>query len=142
MKITEAKTDNEILMCWDVIHELRPHLEKEKFLSLIKDMMNEGYRLSFIEVDGKAVAAIGFRYLQFLFAGKHFYIDDLVTLAEHRKNGYAAMLLDYVFELAIKNGYEKVTLDSGHHRYDAHRLYLNKGFKIFAHHFVKQFSIS
>lgn len=138
MKITEAKSDVEILMCWNVIHELRPHLEKENFLSLIKEMMNEGYRLSFIAADGKAVAAIGFRYLQFLFAGKHFYIDDLVTLAEYRKNGYAALLLDYVFNLAKQNGYEKVTLDSGHHRYDAHRLYLNKGFKIFAHHFVKQ----
>ncbi|GDX53399.1 N-acetyltransferase GCN5 [Bacteroidota bacterium] len=138
MKITEAKSDVEILKCWNVIHELRPHLEKESFLLLIKEMMKEGYRLSFIEVDGKAVAAVGFRYLQFLFAGKHFYIDDLVTLAEYRKNGYAALLLDYVFNLAKQNGYEKVTLDSGHHRYDAHRLYLNKGFKIFAHHFVKQ----
>lgn len=138
MKITEAKSETEILMCWEVIHELRPHLEKENFLSLIKEMMSEGYRLSFIEEDGNAIAAIGFRYLQFLFAGKHFYIDDLVTLPSARNKGYGAALLNYVFELAKKNGYEKVTLDSGHHRNDAHRLYLNKGFKISAHHFVKQ----
>jgi len=137
MKITAAKSDAEILMCWEVLHELRPHLEKEKFLSLIKEMMNEGYELAFVEENGMAVSAIGFRYLQFLFAGKHFYIDDLVTLPSARKKGFGAALLDYVFELAKKNGYEKVTLDSGHHRNDAHRLYLNKGFKMLAHHFVK-----
>ncbi|TSA50597.1 MAG: GNAT family N-acetyltransferase [Sphingobacteriales bacterium] len=137
MKITEAKSDVEILMCWEVLHELRPHLEKEKILSLIKEMMNEGYQLAFVEENGMAISAIGFRYLQFLFAGKHFYIDDLVTLPSARKKGCGAVLLDYVFELAEKNGYEKITLDSGHHRNDAHRLYLNKGFKILAHHFVK-----
>ena len=138
MKIIEAKSDAEILMCWEVLNELRPHLEKEKFLSLIKEMMFEGYQLAFIVEKGEAVSAIGFRYLQFLYNGKHFYIDDLVTLEKYRQNGYAALLLNYVFELARKNGYEKVTLDSGHHRNAAHRLYLNKGFTISSHHFMKQ----
>ncbi len=39
MKITEAKTDDEILLCWEVIHKLRPHLLKENFLLLIKEML-------------------------------------------------------------------------------------------------------
>ena len=103
----------------------------------MKEMMNEGYRLVYVEEKGIAVAAIGFRYLQFLFNGKHFYIDDLVTLSSERKKGYGALLLDYVNEQAKKEGYKTVTLDSGHHRFDAHRLYLNKAFKISAHHFIK-----
>lgn len=138
MKIIDAKTDVDILKCWEVIHELRPHLVKENFLSLIKEMMNEGYRISFVEQDGKAIAAVGFRYLQFLYADKHFYIDDLATLTDYRKKGFGALLLDYVFAIAKQNGFKKVTLDSGHHRFDAHRLYLNKGFKISSHHFEKE----
>ena len=138
MKITDAKTETEILLCWDVIHELRPHLIKENFFTLIKEMLAEGYCLSFIEADGKAVAAIGFRYLQFLYNGKHFYIDDLATLSDYRKKGYGALLLNYVFDIAKQKGFKSVTLDSGHHRHEAHRLYLNKGFTISSHHFSKQ----
>lgn len=138
MEIKAAETEEDFKKCLKVIKELRPHLNDDEFTSLIKEMKKEGYQLAYIEVDGIAASAIGFRYLQFLFNGRHFYIDDLVTLPEHRGKGYGGMLLDYVFDLAKKEGYKTVTLDSGHHRYPAHRLYLNKGFDIQSHHFVKK----
>jgi GNAT superfamily N-acetyltransferase len=72
-----------------------------------------------------------------LYNGKHIYIDDLSTLPEYRGKGYAGLLLDYVESEAIVKGYQAVTLDSGHHRAAAHRLYMNKGFTIVAHHFSK-----
>ena len=95
---------------------LRPHILADRFLSQVKEMLQEGYQLAYIEEDGKAVAAIGFRYLQFLYAGKHFYIDDLSTLPEYRGKGYAGRLLDYVADLAREKGYPVITLDSGFHR--------------------------
>ena len=137
MTIKTATEDQDILKCWEVMHALRPHLEAEAFLPLVKTMQTEGYCLAFIEGNDQAVAAIGFRYLQFLFNGKHIYIDDLSTLPEARGKGYGALLLDHVFELATQKGYKQVTLDSGYLRHDAHRLYLNKGFKLGSHHFVK-----
>lgn len=138
MEIQIAQTNQDILKCWKVIHELRPHLEEASFLDLIREMIQEGYQLLFIEGDnGYAVAAIGFRYLQFTYNGKHFYIDDLSTLPEARGKGYGGALLDHVFDLARQKGYGVVTLDSGHQRFDAHRLYLNKGFTIASHHFSK-----
>lgn len=139
MKIQTAVSDRDILKCWKPLKELRPHLEETGFLALIKDMMSEGYQLAFIEgEDGYAVSAIGFRYLQFTFNGKHFYIDDLSTLPEARGKGHGSALLDYVIEQARQNGYGYVTLDSGHQRFSAHRLYLNKGFTIASHHFSKK----
>ena len=137
MTIKTATEDQDILKCWEVMHALRPHLEAEAFLPLVKTMQIEGYCLAFIEENDHAVAAIGFRYLQFLFNGKHIYIDDLSTLPEARGKGYGALLLDHVVELATQKGYAQVTLDSGYLRHDAHRLYLNKGFKLGSHHFVK-----
>ena len=89
-------------------------------------------------MDGKAVSFIGYRYLQYLYNGKHIYIDDLSTLPKYRGKGYADKLLQHVEEIAILKGYDVVTLDSGHQRTDAHRLYLNKGFNIVAHHFSKR----
>jgi GNAT superfamily N-acetyltransferase len=100
-------------------------------------MITEGYTLAYIEENGKAAAAIGFRYLQFLYNGKHIYIDDLSTLPASRGKGYGGKLLDFVSDKAKEKGYKVVTLDSGYQRFDAHRLYLNKGFTLNCHHFSK-----
>ena len=141
MQIQTAQTDTEILKCWKALHELRPHLIAEQFPSLIKNMQTEGYQLAFIEGEnGYAASVIGFRYLQFTFNGKHFYIDDLSTLPEARGKGHGGALIDHVCALAKQKGYHYVTLDSGHQRFDAHRLYLNKGFTIASHHFSKRIS--
>ncbi|HRI21979.1 MAG TPA: GNAT family N-acetyltransferase [Panacibacter sp.] len=137
MQIQIAKTEEDILKCWDVMHALRPHLIKGDFVSTVKEMITEGYQLCFIEDNGKAAAVVGFRYLQYLYNGKHFYIDDLSTLPESRGKGYGGLLVDYVVDLAEKKGFKCVTLDSGYTRLDAHRLYLNKGFVLAAHHFSK-----
>ena len=133
-----AQTPEDIAKCTRAMLELRPHVTAESFVPLVLDMIKEGYQLAYIEENGEATAVIGFRYVQFLFCGKHFYIDDLSTLPEARSKGYGGMLLDYVAELARAAGYDVITLDSGHHRHAAHRLYLNKGFAITAHHFVKK----
>jgi ribosomal protein S18 acetylase RimI-like enzyme len=139
MEIQTAVSDQDILKCWKALKELRTHLQEEHFLSLIKEMMTEGYQLAFIEGEnGYAASVVGFRYLQFTFNGKHFYIDDLSTLPEARGLGYGGALIDHVGELAKQKGYAFVTLDSGHQRFAAHRLYLNKGFTIASHHFSKK----
>ncbi len=137
MEIKLCTSAEDILKCWTVLLELRPHLLQPTFLTTIQQMQQEGYQLAFIEEQGSAVAAIGFRYLQFLYNGKHLYIDDLSTLPSCRGKGYGASLLQYVEALALAKGYQSVTLDSGHQRTTAHRLYLNEGFNIVAHHFSK-----
>ena len=138
MEIRIAKTEQDILQCWDVLKVLRPHLVKEEFVPMVLEMISEGYILAFIEEEGIAASAIGYRYQQYLYIGKHYYIDDLVSLESARGKGYAGMLLDFVTAEAKKNGYAAVTLDSGHQRHTAHRLYLNNGFVISAHHFEKR----
>jgi GNAT superfamily N-acetyltransferase len=133
-----ATTLDDVIKCSKVVLTLRPHLSHEEYVAKASEMIHEGYNLAYIEENGEVVAAIGFRYLQFLFCGKHFYIDDLVTLPAHRGKGHGGILLDFVADIARKEGFDVVTLDSGHHRTDAHRLYLNKGFTISAHHFTKK----
>ena len=139
MKIKQALNEADILKCRNAILALRPHLNETDLVKLVTDMQKEGYKLIFVETeDGKAAAVCGYRYLQFLFCGKHFYIDDLSTLPEYRGHGYGSALLDFVAEEAKELGFDVISLDSGHHRHDAHRLYLNKGFYISSHHFTKK----
>jgi GNAT superfamily N-acetyltransferase len=135
MEIKFAETETDLRKCFDVIKALRPHLTIENLLSLIPEMQKETYRLIFIEKDGKAVSACGFRHLTTLFEGRYIYIDDLSTLPEARGYGHAGALFDFVVEIAKIEGLPAVHLDSGHQRFDAHRLYLNKGMKIVYHHF-------
>ena len=136
MTVKFAQTPDDINKCWEAMYALRPHLEKTEFVALVQELQTTGYHLAFIEKDGKAAGAIGYRYLHFLFCGKHIYIDDLTTLPEYRGQGVGGALLDFVADEARKNGLKTVTLDSGHQRHAAHRLYLNKGYVISAHHFT------
>jgi GNAT superfamily N-acetyltransferase len=91
--------------------------------------------LIYIEENNEAISACGFRYLTSLFDERYIYIDDLSTLSEARGKGHAGKLFDFVVEKAKNEGLKAVHLDSGHQRYDAHRLYLNKKMKIVYHHF-------
>ena len=64
MEIKLCTSEAEIKKCWQVLLALRPHLIESEFVSTVKEMINEGYQLAFIEEGGIAVAAIGYRYLQ------------------------------------------------------------------------------
>ena len=130
-----AQTDEQIMFCFPVLFELRPLLKQEIFLEQVRRMMKEGFILAFIETDGKAVAAAGFRFEEMLYRGKSIYVDDLVTLPEYRSKGVGGKLMDWIIDYARKNNCEQVHLDSGVQRFDAHRFYLNKGFIISSHHF-------
>jgi GNAT superfamily N-acetyltransferase len=87
--------------------------------------------------DERGVRALaGFRFLEFLAWGRVLYIDDLITDSESRRAGHGGKLLKWVIEQAKKAKCDQVHLDSGPHRHDAHKLYLNHSFKIVAHHFA------
>lgn len=140
MEIKYATTQEELLKCWSAISALRPMLTQDKYLELIESMKIEGYKLLFIEdANGKVPAILGFRYMIMLYCGSIIYIDDLSTLPEARGKGYGNKLLDFVINLAHENNLDGVHLDSGHQRFDAHRLYLNKKFNIHSHHFTLTF---
>ena len=137
-EIKNAENDADVLKCFDVLHELRPHLTSHTIVSVLTGYLKRGYHLIYIEENGKAVCASGYRFTEHLHWGKAIYIDDLSTLPEARGKGYASQLLEHIFALAKKNQCDEVHLDSGcgANRYDAHRLYLNTGFHITSHHFA------
>lgn len=143
MEIKKASSIEDIQKCKEAILCLRPHLEGTDLEKTVLEMFEEGYKLAFVEENGKAIAMVGYRYLQFLYNGKHIYIDDLSTLPEARGKGCAAALLEFVSEEAKAKGCKVVTLDSGvtAQRVDAHRLYFNQGFYISSLHFSKNIEI-
>ncbi|EZH75453.1 hypothetical protein ATO12_01350 [Aquimarina atlantica] len=135
IRIAQLK-DIEVLI--PTLLELRPNLDlttlKQKFIN----QLEEGYQIVFIGNDKLAFAIAGFRTLNFFFSGKTLYIDDLITNSNHKRNGYAGQLLDWIKDYAKENKYDHVSLDSGFQRKDAYRLYLNKGFEVESLHFGRK----
>jgi GNAT superfamily N-acetyltransferase len=123
---------------------LRTHLaDEEEFVRRVDDMQRpEGYRLvgAFDAEEPPAAAVAGFRVGNNLVDGHYLYVDDLATRPEFRRRGLGTALLVWLAREAARLGCEHLSLDSavGAQRADAHRLYLNSGLQITAHHFERR----
>jgi len=135
MKISLAKSKSEIEKCFPVMVQLRIHLTEKEFVERVRRQQKQGYKLAFLKQGSKIMSLAGFRILDNLFLGKFLYIDDLITDAENRSKRNGDKLFDWVTSYAKKRGCKAVDLDSGVHRFDAHRFYMRKRMVISDHHF-------
>ena len=124
---------------YEAMAELRRLDSRESFVDRVATERREGYRLiaSFEEGDDQAAAVMGFRVAHFLAWGKTLYIDDVSTRTRYRGRGHAGSLMDWLLTEARRLECDQLHLDSGvgADRETAHRLYMNKGLRISAHHF-------
>jgi GNAT superfamily N-acetyltransferase len=102
----------------------------------------QGYRVvgAFDREEPAAAAVAGFREGNKPAWGHFLYVDDLATRPEFRRRGLGRGLLVWLAREAARLGCEELHLDSGVQleRADAHRLYLNSGLVISAHHFARK----
>lgn len=113
--------EGETTRAWPALHELRAHLRDEaELVSRVDGVQRaEGYRLA-ATFEGDDVAGVaGSRTGHSLSRGHFLYVDDLVTVPEHRGRGHAGALLRWLFDEADRLGCEQVRLDSGTHRHPA-----------------------
>lgn len=140
MQIKLAENDEAIARCYPVMSQLRPHLSEQDFIASVRRQSHEGYRLLFAESDGEIRALAGFRVMEMLAHGRFLYVDDLITDAAARSQGYGAALLDWLAEHAAAKNCARLHLDSGVQRADAHRFYFRQRLKIAAYHFSASLS--
>jgi GNAT superfamily N-acetyltransferase len=136
LAVKTLRVDDEVTArsCFDVFTHLRPELTLDEFQRQIGLQYAEGYRIVYLEHEGRIVAAAGYRYLHFLAWGKSLYLDDLITLPEARGQGWGGKLMDWLVNEGQGAGCRQLHLDTGHHRHDAHKLYLRKGLRLACHH--------
>lgn len=127
------------------MRELRAHVPDEgEFVRRIDEVQRpEGYRLvgAFDREEPNVAAAVaGFRVGHNLADGHYLYVDDLSTRPQFRRRGLGTALLVWLAREAASLGCDHLSLDSavGPQRADAHRLYLNAGLRISAHHFERE----
>jgi GNAT superfamily N-acetyltransferase len=131
-----ARTDGDILRCWPLWRQLRPHLKAEEFLPRVRrQQAAHGYTLVFLEEGEAAVCAAGWRVAEFLAWGRVFYVDDLVTDEAARGRGHGRRMMRWLIAEARRLGCDELHLDSGHQRLAAHGVYHAAGLRITSHHF-------
>lgn len=134
----EPDVPESIEVCFDVMSQLRTHLVRDEFVERVQRQMKDGYRFVAVECDGVIVAAAGYRISENLAWGRFMYVDDLVTDEHARSCGHGQLLLDWLIARARDEGCEEFHLDSGVHRFAAHRFYLRNRMDISSHHFSRR----
>jgi GNAT superfamily N-acetyltransferase len=136
MSVFTVQSDADILSCLRVMQFLRPHVEETTFVAQIREQEAQGYRLIAIRDSGRVCAAAGYRMGTFLAWGRILYVDDLITDPEKRKRGLGSTLLQWLISKARSENCAQLHLDSGYHRFAAHRFYLDNGLQLYCHHFA------
>lgn len=132
-----AQTEQEIAACFPVMVQLRKHLFADSFVEQIQELIAHGYQLAYLQEEGQVVAVAGFKIDRNLYAGKHLYVEDLVTCEKQRSKGYGERLMNWLNEYARNNQCQVLHLDSGVQRHGAHRFYLKQRLDIVSHHFLR-----
>ena len=119
------------------MRQLRTHLDEDEYLETIRRIQRSGYRLAAV-LDGDRVRCVaGFRIQEYLYSGRHLYVDDLITAEDARSEGHGQRMLDWLADEARRDGCGQLHLDSGVQRHDAHRFYFREGMSISSYHFRK-----
>ncbi|MCA0993721.1 GNAT family N-acetyltransferase [Pseudalkalibacillus hwajinpoensis] len=125
--IKEMKTKQQWLEAFQVMQELRQHLDEKTYLDLVEEAnQKDMYRLYALYDGDELVAVTGFKPMITLYYGRFVWVCDLVTSEQHRSKGYGEMLLTFVENWALENGYQSVALSSGVKKKEAHRFYKEK----------------
>lgn len=135
MTVNIAVTDAQVEACYPAMRELRPHIDAQQFVGIVRDMQRDGYMLAALIDDGRVTAVAGFRIKRTLFCDKFLYVDDLATLSTEQSKGRGKVLLNWLREYAGAAHCADIRLDSGLQRIDAHRFYERNGLESTALHF-------
>jgi GNAT superfamily N-acetyltransferase len=136
MSVVLATTRKELLRCYPVVAQLRPHLSETEFVKRVEVQVQEGYKIAFIEQEGRTMCVGGFRIMHTLAWGSVLYVDDLVTGEQERSKGFGQQLMAWLIQHAKEAECDQLHLDSGVQRFGAHRFYLASGMDITCHHFA------
>lgn len=126
--LRHADTETEVAACFPVMVLLRPHLSGvEEFVTRVRRQRAAGYRILAAWRNTVPLALAGYRFEENLIRGKFVYVDDLVTVAEARRNRIGARLLDRVSAIGRDAGCAYLVLDTALDNVLGHRFYYREG---------------
>ena len=137
LEFHRAGSEVQIAACFDVLHELRPHLVLAEFVETIRWMMDyHSYRLVYAISRRRIVCVAGYRVLHLLSLGAFLSVDDLVTTGSARSGGIGAAMLDWLREEAGRERCDHLRIDAGPEDDRAQEFFRRRGLALAAHRFT------
>ena len=131
-----AREDAEIAATFEVMQQLRPHLQREAYVATMHALRaSDGLELLALRDAGTVRAVATYRVMNMLYCGRLLYIDDLVTDESARSRGYGAQLMARLRQVGRELGCSQIQLISHVRRESAHRFYFREGLGIECFHF-------
>ncbi len=137
MQLKEIFTPEEMLEHLSLVQQLYPDLTKQKYATMLRDMIPNNYSQVVVFENEKAIALSGIWVNTKLWTGKYIELDNVVTDKNHRSKGAGKMINDFAAEKAKQLGCTCIVLDAFVDNRDAHRFYFRDGYVIRGFHFLK-----
>jgi GNAT superfamily N-acetyltransferase len=137
MLIKEIFTAEEMLQQLPLLQQLYPDMTKEKYETLLRDMIPHGYSQVVVLDGDKCVGLSGIWFNTKLWTGKYIELDNVVTDKNHRSKGVGKLINYFAAGKAKQLGCRYIVLDAFAENRDAHRFYFRDGYVIGGFHFLK-----
>ena len=130
MEIVELRSAAERTEVLPILRQLYPSLDEGRYLALLAEMIDDGYRQFAVRNEaGEVVAVAGVAVHVNLYYGRHLYVYDLVVKEDARSKGYGGLLTDHAEDIARREGFETAALACDLEREGALRLYESRGYQ-------------
>ncbi|MCE3232989.1 MAG: family N-acetyltransferase [Rickettsiaceae bacterium] len=117
-----------------VLAHMYPDMSQEEYRNILPERVNNGYRMLGVFDDEKCVCSAGFWISYRFYCGKFIQLDNMVSLPDYRSKGVGKLVTDFIKNLGITDGCNKVLIDTYVENFNAHRFFLREGFIIRGYH--------
>ncbi len=136
--LKSCEEDSEVMAAFQIMRQLRPHLEEIDFVDRVRRQKQSGYSLVAAYIEGEVAGVVGYRFVEDLAWARTIYVDDLVVDEGRRRQGVGETLMKYVERECERRKCDSLRLSSGLAREDAHRFYERLGMEKFSYAFIKK----
>lgn len=136
--IRELKTFDEMAQQLSLINQLSPEIKKADYERMLKEMLQNGYRMVEVLDHEKTIGVSGFWINTKLYCDKYLEPDNVVIDKNYRSKGVGKLLMDWLTKEAKKNGCITLILDAYVENFSGHRFYYREGFIARGFHFLKK----
>ncbi len=129
---------SEMLPHYPLLKQLSPGVTEERYSTLLDEMLPHGYRMAAVFSGDRCLGISGIWVAAKFYSGRYLELDNVVIDKDFRSHGIGKLLLDFITELALREGVETLMLDAYLENEQAHRFYERDGFVKKGYHFLKR----
>jgi len=127
----------EITSILPLLQQLNTKTPKNILRERLLDMATQNYKCVGMYDGDTLIGISGLWFLTRHYIGKTIEPDHVVIDTAYRGRDLGKKLFAWIYNYAIKNGFEATELNAYTGNRKSHKFYLNEGYEIYGYHFIK-----